>query len=306
MFDSIRYITRAEIDNLKWNDCISRADNGLIYAYSGYLDRMATNWDALVAGDYQYVMPLPWRKKMGINYLYKPAFTASLGIFGKDLTKEITNKFINSIPEKFKLVHIDLNHSNEADSSVGKITPRVNYTLALHNTYFDLSNNFRENLKRNIKKAIQLNLQYRKDIPLEDIIAISKSQLQKNAPITDRDYNNFIDLFLFLRDQKKAITRAICTDKGEVLASCVFFFSNNRAYYILVGNQPNGKTLGASHYLIDRFIHEHAGTDLVLDFEGSDISSLAFFYSSFGATPEVYPELVINRLPWWGRWKYRM
>ena len=301
MLDSIRYITRAEIDTLKWNDCISKADNGLIYAYSGYLDRMATNWDALVAGDYLYVMPLPWRRKMGIHYLYKPAFTASLGIFGKAVTREITNNFINCIPEKFKLIHIDLNHANDADNSVGKITQRTNFILPLIKSYPQLSNNYRENLKRNIKKAVQLNVKYIKDLPVEEIVSISKSQLPKNSPINDLDYTNFINLFKFLSDQKKAITRAICSDKGEVLASCVFFLANKRAYYILVGNLPNGKTLGASHYLIDQFIQEHAGTDLILDFEGSDISSLAFFYSSFGATPEVYPELVINRLPWWMR-----
>lgn len=87
-----------------------------------------------------------------------------------------------------------------------------------------------------------------------------------------------------------------------MIASCVFFFSNNRAYYILVGNHPNGKTIGASHALIDAFIADHAGQNLLLDFEGSDIRNLAFFYSSFGAVQEIYPALKINRLPFYLRW----
>jgi hypothetical protein len=70
----------------------------------------------------------------------------------------------------------------------------------------------------------------------------------------------------------------------------------------MVGNHPNGKTLGASHYLIDRFIHDHAGQKMLLDFEGSDIRNLAFFYSSFGAITELYPSLRINRLPWYIKW----
>ena len=37
--------------------------------------------------------------------------------------------------------------------------------------------------------------------------------------------------------------------------------------------------------------------NLVLDFEGSDIKNLAFFYSSFGAREEKYPGIFINRLP---------
>ncbi len=99
-----------------------------------------------------------------------------------------------------------------------------------------------------------------------------------------------------------AVTYGIFSQQQELLASCVFFFSHNRAYYILVGNHPNGRTIGASHALIDAFIKDHAGQNLILDFEGSDIRNLAFFYSSFGATHVPYPALRINRLPFYLKW----
>ena len=89
--------------------------------------------------------------------------------------------------------------------------------------------------------------------------------------------------------------------QNRLLASCIFFFSHNRAYYILVGNHPDGRTLGASHALIDAFIKDYAGSEMILDFEGSDIRNLAFFYSGFGAKEEIYPALKINRLPWYVR-----
>ncbi len=65
----------------------------------------------------------------------------------------------------------------------------------------------------------------------------------------------------------------------------------------MVGNHPDGKTLGASHALINAFIKDNAGEDLLLDFEGSDIPSLAFFYSSFGAVEERYSAVKLNKLP---------
>ena len=99
-----------------------------------------------------------------------------------------------------------------------------------------------------------------------------------------------------------ATTYGIVSSENELVASCVLFFSHNRAYYILVGNHSNGRNVGASHALIDAFIKEHAGKNLVLDFEGSDISNLALFYSSFGAVNEVYPALKINRLPFYLKW----
>jgi hypothetical protein len=54
--------------------------------------------------------------------------------------------------------------------------------------------------------------------------------------------------------------------------------------------------------LIDAFVKDHAEKDLLLDFEGSDVRNLAFFYSSFGATEEKYAALRLNRLPWYLRW----
>src|SRR5215831_14346953 len=100
----IQYLRHHEIDKEKWDHAISNADNGLIYAYSFYLDQMAKHWDALVLNDYEAVMPLTWNKKFGIYYLYQPAFTACLGIFGNDLTEEIVKEFIQYIPKKFKLI----------------------------------------------------------------------------------------------------------------------------------------------------------------------------------------------------------
>jgi hypothetical protein len=88
----------------------------------------------------------------------------------------------------------------------------------------------------------------------------------------------------------------------RLMASALFLMHGKRAYYILVGNHPDGKTRGASHTLIDAFIQDHAGQEITLDFEGSDVPSLAFFYESFGAAEERFGWLRINRLPKWISW----
>src|SRR5258708_22965055 len=109
---NIRYLPHNEIDKAKWDKCMDEADNGLIYGYSFYLDQMAKHWDALVANDYETIMPLTWNKKSGIHYLYQPAFTAYLGVFGKNLMETLTGNFIQAIPKKLKLIEISLNHGN--------------------------------------------------------------------------------------------------------------------------------------------------------------------------------------------------
>ncbi len=96
----ISYLPQANIDKSKWDRCIDSSENGLIYAYSFYLDAMSENWDALIVNDYEMVMPLTWKKKYTIYYLYQPLFTASLGIFGNNISAEMVKTFLEKIPVK--------------------------------------------------------------------------------------------------------------------------------------------------------------------------------------------------------------
>lgn len=295
----IRFLQRPELDLPKWNGCITQAANGLVYAYSDYLDAMAGQWGALVCGDYQYVMPLPWRKKWGIPYFYQPAFTAQLGIFGNGISEALVERFLQALLDNFRFGDQSLNHANDFPAKTVAFRQRANFVLPLQPDYATLQKGYRENIRRNLRKSVQYGCTVQKDVPVEAVIRLAREQRQPG--VTDEDHERFRGLFHGLQQQQRAVTYGI--GQGEqLLASCVFFFSHRRAYYILVGNHPNGRTLGASHALIDAFIRDHAGTDLLLDFEGSDLRNLAFFYSSFGAREEHYPAFHLNRLPWWLRW----
>jgi hypothetical protein len=294
---AIQYLPYHEINKVKWDNCINQSENGLIYASSIYLDSMAHYWDALVLNDYEVVMPLTWNKKYGIHYLYQPFFTACLGVFGANISATLVNDFLLAIPSKFKYWDIYLNAGNRFHLKQFNLYDRVNYVLPLNDSYEKLFAGFRINLKRNIKKAEQLNCEVRKNIAIDEVITLALEQGKEFSPATSEDYNRFTKLYQQLYAQQKATTYGIYLPSGQLVASCALFFSHKRVYYILVGNHPNGKTIGASHALINAFIKDNAGKDLLLDFEGSDISSLAFFYSSFGATAERYVGLKQNNLP---------
>ena len=304
---TIKYVTRANVNVVKWDACMAEASNGLIYGYSFYLDKMCGHWDALVLDDYQAVMPLTWNRKAGIYYLYQPAFTPNLGVFGNQLTRDTILQFIECIPNRFQLVEINLNPGNEYEhlsKEHVESANRKNYVLSLNKTYNQLYNAYNDNIKRNIKKSVSLGCQVKTKVPIDDIILLAKKQLSNLTNLKERDYGQFKLLFLLLEQRQQAKSYGVYLN-DQLISSAAFFFGNRRAYYILVGNHPNGKTLGASHYLVDRFIADHAQQNLLLDFEGSDISSLAFFYSSFSAKLEQYPALRVNRLPWYIKWLKR-
>jgi len=299
---NIQYIEYGQIDKTKWDACIGAASNGLIYGYSFYLDAMARNWDALVLGDYEAVMPLTWNKKYSIQYLYQPPFTPALGVFGNGITASLLNDFLKAIPNKFKYWDISFNHGNFFELSDFDLYQKMNYVLPLNESYDKISAGYGHNVKRTAKRSEQLNETVQKNIDISEVIAIAKDQLQTLTKLSAEDFERFKNLYEVLYKKQMATSYGIYTAAGQLIASGVFFFSHKRAYYILAGNHPNGRTSGASHALIDAFIKDHAAQDLLLDFEGSDISSLAFFYSNFGGKEEKYSAIRLNRLPGYLKW----
>lgn len=293
----IAYLPQKDIDKEKWDQCIDLADNGLVYGYSYYLDSMSKNWDALVMNNYEIIMPLTWNKKYSFYYLYQPFLTASLGIFGNNITPEIVNNFLKNIPAKFKYWDFYLNRDNLFSLPDFPMYERSNYVVPLQYNYETLSGRYAQSHLRNLKRAHQYGNVVKKDIPIDDIINIAREQTKHFSTITRQDYNNFSKLFQLLYEKKMATTYGVYNSQNKLVASCAFVFSHKRAFYILVGNHPDGRTSGASHLMIDYFIREHAEEDLLLDFEGSNIGSLAFFYKSFGAYLEKYPGIKRNRLP---------
>ncbi|MBK6825813.1 MAG: GNAT family N-acetyltransferase [Chitinophagaceae bacterium] len=299
MAKDIRYIPQQDIDTYKWDQCIEKATNGLIYGYSFYLDQMAVHWDALVINDYEAVMPLTWNSRWGIKYLYQPFITAQLGIYGQSVTPALTDDFIKSIPPSFRYIDILLNAGNHPLSTA--VSRRSNYILPLNRPYDTIADQYNENLKRNIKKSEQAGLTLKTNIDVELVIRLAAAQMREHGHESADNINRFRNLFTVLQEKNMARTYGIF--QGEQLgASAVFFLSHQRLYYILVGNHPSGREMGASHALIDTLIREQAGTGQILDFEGSDIPGLAAYYRAFGAVEEPYPALKINRLPFFLKW----
>ncbi len=297
--NTIQYLKHDEVNKQLWNDCIDKAANGLIYGYSTYLDSMADNWNGLILNDYEAVMPLPCRKKFGFHYLYQPFLTAQLGLFGNNITAELLQSFLNAIPKKFRLWEFSLNHGNLFSVPPFHLYQRKNYLLNLNQPYEILYGGYRESIKRNIKRSVQYGCYLKTGISVTDIINLA----EQGKGSSTQGFKNFEKLYHYFAKNKSGKTYGIYSAKNELLASCVFLFSHNRAYYILVGNHPNGRTLGASHALIDAFIKDHAPQNLWLDFEGSDIESLAFFYNSFGAKEEKYAAIKMNGLAWYAKWR---
>ena len=79
----IKFIPRKDIDEESWDQLIAESPAETIYPYAWYLDAVSEKWSALVVEDYRFVMPVVWKKKAGMKYIYQPFYTQQLGVHSR-------------------------------------------------------------------------------------------------------------------------------------------------------------------------------------------------------------------------------
>lgn len=296
----IKYLTHDQIDPDKWDDCIEKSFNGLIYAKTWWLDLVAPTWEGLISDDYESVMPLVKGKKYGIHYLHQPPFTQQLGIFSKKvLSEHLVSEFIKAIPPKFKFAEINLNTFNKFSSDKELSFLWLNHELDLIEDYDDIAKNYATNLKRNLKKARSNKLTLVKSTKPEDIIQLFRENRGQDISQLKDEHYNLLNRLVYVAIYKGLATAyGVYSPTNDLCAGAIFIQSKKKAIFLFSGLNETGKQLNAMPWLIDCFIKEHSQKHLTLDFEGSNDPNLARFYKSFGSKEITYPHIKINKLPW--------
>jgi Acetyltransferase (GNAT) domain len=293
----IRYVPHHNIDLFRWDDCIDHAENGLIYGKSHYLSHMtAGQWDALVTDDYSAVMPLPWKRKWGIKYLYQPAFTQQLGVFSlMPPNAGLIENFLAHLTRHFRFAEIFLNYDNNQPA----LKECPNFILPLNHSYEELSAHYKKDLLKNLKLTTRFSFQYVKNLDQGIALSIYQRQYRHRTPhIKEEGYRRFGELCLFLQRRDQVVVRAVTGGTGEPLATALLFVEKQRMYLVQSTVSPGGRQTEANHFLLDQLIREFAATRLTLDFEGSAIPGIAHFYRNFGSRNQPYYFYRHSQLPW--------
>ncbi len=296
----IRYLRQETIDKKKWDECIDLSINGIFYAYSWYLDMVAGDWDGLVEDDYVSVMPLPVRRKMGLRYVYQPFFVQQMGIFGKQsLSDQLVRDFLDALPPDIHYMNANLNTYNRLPGHDPVVSGHgVTHLLNLIPSYKQSQKAYSQNTRRNIQKAKKAGVFITSHGRPEDIIELfRRNRGKRGVPFKESDYQMLKHLVYSGLHRGMVSIRSAYTEKNDLCAGVVFFFSHHRFVLLFSGADSEARKNGAMALLIDDFIREQSGKPLLLDFEGSSDPNLARFYRGFGSEECVFLQIEKMQIP---------
>lgn len=281
------HLKNKDIDYKRWDEKIEVSLGHFPYAKSWFLDIVSPHWEAIVSENYTYIMPLPVKKRFGLIYLVQPVFTQQLGIFSANrIDDSIVNEFINKIP--YYSYQLNLNNTNPTQTGI--LLP--NFVLSLQKSFDEISNLFTKNTIRNIDKAIKAQLTVSK-LDFDNEI---RHFISENA--NDSYKYNLLIIFALIEkacEHSAMDVWGVKNKNGDLVATACFHKTKGRLVYVFPVSNNEGRSNSAMFLLLNNIIDIYSENYQLLDFEGSQVDSIARFYKGFGAINQPYFMIKKNR-----------
>ncbi|QES90762.1 hypothetical protein [Rhizosphaericola mali] len=281
----IRKISRQNLDEIKYNNCLQNAINYQVYAEIWYLDIVAEKkWDCLIYGDYEVIMPLPFQYFLFIKFITLPPFCQQLGLFyNTTITDSVFNHFITYIKSK-RVRGYTFNHHNVNNHPfIGNKCK--NHILSIDNPAEVIIQKFARDRKRELKKSEQLkgNIQVSQNINMFfSLIANEYNYVRKN-----KHYALLRTIITSI--QKNNVGFLLEYSIQDIQCNYRLILKNKNKFIILASARKKEKLYNStSTAIIVHLIKNNSPEIKYLDFEGSDLSGVAAFNESLGAKPEFY------------------
>lgn len=291
----LRRINRKALSLVRYEACLEAGGPAPVYAWPWFLDVMAGAWEALVWDDYRYVMPVAHRRKWGISYVYQPMFAQQLGIYPSP-PPGVARAFYEFLASRYPYIRYSASTGAEQATAAGfSVTPLHTRTLPLHLGYAAIAAHYDDYITQNLKKARGNQI----SVVSENHPGLFFAMLRKarEIPVPPVAWRNFRKLMEATLPDGRGLLLAARTPGGQPLAAAFFILWREKAYYMAVASDPQGRELRAGFAILDTFFREHAGKPLTFDFEGSSVEGVDRFFAAFGAGKTPYYLFHLNRLP---------
>ena len=280
---NIIYTKNKDIDKSRWNSCINKSKNGLVYACSWYLDIIAEKWDALIYGDYEFIFPIIWKRKYFIKYIGLNGNFQKLNIFSeKEIPKSLYADFLSCIPTHFLLIDLMIDAKLNFKNSNFFFSEKITYELNLNKPEDELIKQFSKSHKRNIRKAEQIDIEIRKSKNISEVIQMKKLVMERNN-IQDSNFISDLEKILVYSQNQETSQCVYSAFNDNELQAAAYFLPFNNKYIIISGTTKEARNTGAMFLLVKQFIKDYAHSNAILDFAGSNIKGIASMNAGFGA-----------------------
>lgn len=276
----IKKLKYKEIDFSRYDKCLERSVQKNRYAKKEVLDLLCESWELLVYGDYEYVMPVPVKKKLGLRIVLMPLFCQQLGVFGPEINEKMELKFLKYLQKNYKIYSYSFNYLNLAKQNLHR---KKNYFIECTD-YQLLRKSYFKGRKSTVKTAQYLQFQEVKAENYLNFIGDNFKGLDKKG-----DMKLFFDYMKFLEAENSL--KLFASFKEENLTNIAITIEDDDCFSLLgLINDDQYRSDNGASFLVDRILKENINKKS-FNFMGGSIRGIEIFFKSFGSVLQEYPAL---------------
>ena len=294
----IKHLKNTDINFIRWDNCINNAINGSVFAYSWYLNILCEDWEALVLGNYEYVMPLFHKTKFNKDIYFTSKLGIRLGVFSNKLIKEeIVLKFVDAIPKKNSLVDISLNVFNQINNKHVKILST--YGMDLIKSHNRIAEKYTNQFQKDLETARKNRVSVVKGLLPNDLINFSQSKNVRSKPkLNQKEIQQLRLIIANCLRYNLGETYCAYGDHNNLQAAAFFVKSKKKLHLLFAAISQQGIKTRAFHLLIDKYIEAYSEKDLTLNIENIISDNDKDFFTGVGAKEYKFQQYYLNNLPW--------
>lgn len=294
----ISRLNHHEIDFDKYDAAVRSSAQYMYSAESKFLNITAgNNWEILIHGDYEMVMPVPFVNKLGLKIVVHPKLTQQLGVFSKIDSPETNEQFLQYLNKNYYLWYYAFNENNHFESA---LKTRQNFVIKR-----DLYETVRASYSPKRKRKLRLNpgviefSEIRKELSFQEVQDFIFQTMQGIS--SRKEKKQYLEILKKMYSLNQLFFYGFYF-KNELINLIALHESPNAIVLLGTYNNKDLVKLNGTSNLIDEAIKNHI-EDKNFDFEGGNLPNLEEYFRGFRAEKRFFS--VLNR-PKLGFWKRKL
>jgi hypothetical protein len=259
-----------------------------IYSHHRFLEVVAENWLVARSSSGGFLI-LPYKKKLGVKWIYMPFFYQHSTWFGR-WTDEEKRQLFQLLQKEFRGGYLCVSEpfpGIPAEEKKYQVIPTA------------ASYNLNTLAKRMLKKAEQHGFMSINECHVRDYLRLIHTEYAKKFSFWKGDLTRVFDNLITQIAQDRSFRFFGLVDKGELVAGLVTLNHGDRAIYLKGAATEEARLHGAMYLLMDQAIRAAHQEGRLFDFGGSSVEGVARFNHNFGATDATYAVYKWENFPVW-------
>ncbi|HZH85693.1 MAG TPA: hypothetical protein VFD77_00155 [Brumimicrobium sp.] len=284
------WINQKDINRQKWDELVQQTPEASIYSLSFYLDATGIDWEAYIAEDYSFAIPVGVVKKGGVSRVYPPLFQRYIEPIG-EVSLIDWDTFEKSLLKRYSKGDL---HSKNA------ILPNVSSTVHIHQALNKEQFKLKTQAKRMIKHFEQTDYEIREEnINTNELSLLIAKELSKKLPLyASKDVQYLFEVVKAA--EKNGYVYKVGVYSGEILKGGLIGLKfNNTLLYLKGTAEEELQQEGAMYALMNHFINYGLSQGCSIDFGGSRVKGIQFFNQRFNGIDVEYYNYSWDHSPIW-------